>query len=238
MARLATVDTKELEQLEKDLRVFRSRAIPFAVKDALNAQAFAARKVWRKEMDQKFILRNKFTQGSIRVRKAKGTNVQKMQSVVGSVSTYLDEQEEGASRQVNGIPMGPSAGQSKETIPRTRTVRARNKPAAVQTALTRRPRHGKRTIRNLIAIREARKSGSKLAFLHLKAKKEVQGIFRIGGGKRNPKLKLLWDLGKSTVRIPRTPTLEPTADLIRSRSAPFYVRATLRQLRRWSILGH
>ena len=59
--------------------------------------------------------------------------------------------------------------------------------------------------RNAVAISLAQRAGRKFVFLELERRK---GIFRLSGGKRRPRLDLVWDLSRPAVRIPQSGTLE------------------------------
>ena len=209
------IDTKAVEALARKLDTVRSKAIPFAVRQALNDQVFAARKRWQKEMGDSFILRNRWTVGSIRVEKARGRNVATMQSVVSSLAGYMSKQEFGGAQVEGGIPTAPAAGQPMGQVPRTRTVRGPNK----LTSKLRR-KSGR-----------ARKSRGKKRLVYLETAK-AKGIFRVWGrGKKGGRV-LLWDFGHPRVIDPKTPTLGPTVDAIRARAPKYYARAFIRELRR------
>ena len=62
--------------------------------------------------------------------------------------------------------------------------------------------------RNLIAIKTAVKDGQKYIFLDLERSK---GIFKIIGGKRNPKLKMVQDMSRRVITIKPKPWLKPSA---------------------------
>jgi hypothetical protein len=80
------VDTRDLERLHPNLQSARTRALPYAVRDALNQQAFTGRKLWQDRMKRSLTLRNKWTLGSVRFEKPRGTNVGTIQSVPRSVA--------------------------------------------------------------------------------------------------------------------------------------------------------
>ena len=232
------IDTRDLKRLGRDLHTFAHKAAPYACRDALNQQAFTGRKLWKAKMEREFVLRNKWTAGSIRVEKAKGLNVHAMQSVLGSVSSYLDEAESGQTKHGRGkhgvaLPTSASAGQSEGSQPRLKPVRRPYTLKAIQ--LTDRSSHPKKSIRRLITIRRARKAGLKFAFLETP---KSAGIYRIMGGKRRPKIRMLWNISRGTVVSPPHPTLGPTADLVRRKSERFYRLAILKQLRFHRVFGY
>jgi len=233
------VDTKDLDELGKDLLAFRRKAAPFAIREMLNSQAFAARKLWRTKMMATFVLRNKWTLGSIRVQKVRGgLIVSSMESEVGSGLDYLEEQEDGTTKRAQGkhgvsIPTAYSAGQAVGSYPRRRMVRGPHKMSAIR--IQDRATHRKRSIRNIIAVRRAQKSGQKFAFLEFN---ESKGIFKVLGGRKRPRLRKVWDISRGSVTVPPHPTLGPTAERVRRNSGRFFRIAVVHQLRRAGIFGY
>lgn len=228
---LIRFDAPDVIELRNALYNFARKGVPHASRSALNAVAFEARKEWQRQIDDAMVLRNKWTTRSIRVVKARGTNVSRMESVVGSVATYMATQEDGGTIQRSGkhgvsIPTSVASGEGRGAQPRKRLVRRPNRLPNITLA----PREGRsRAQRNAIAIRRAIASGRKYVFLDLEAR---QGIFRIAGGRRRPRLDLIWDLSRPTVRIPPTRTLARTLRTIEPRLAPVLRRALQEQLDR------
>jgi hypothetical protein len=213
-APMLRIDTRDIAKLERILRAVRTKAIPYANRNALNDMAFAARKQWRTEMERSFILRNRWTVGSIRVVKARGTDVSTMHSVIGSVSSYLGRQEFGGISHEQAIPTAPAAGQAKGLVPRTRAVRAQNRLAQ---------RIGKGRGRT------RRQGKYRLVYLETD---QAKGVFRVWGrGKKGGRV-LLWDLGHPTVMNPRIETLGPTVETVGRRGPRYYMRSLLREVRR------
>ena len=92
-------DLKDLGRLQKDLQIFSKKSIPFATRNALNETAILGRKLWKGEMGRRFILRNKFVVGSLRVVKvSRGQNVAQMFSMIGSISPFMGLQESGGTK--------------------------------------------------------------------------------------------------------------------------------------------
>lgn len=228
MAGMFRVNTREIRLFERALGVLRKRGVPFAVRDAINQQAFTAQKLWRRKMSAEFILRNRWTQGSVRVKKAHTLKISRMESRVGSLADYMKESELGGVTRggKTSIPSSSAAGQAKGSKPRMRLVRGANKIAAIT---LKRPRHRNRKVRNLISIRRARKTSKRHVFLELSSSR---GIFKVGGGKKNPTIRMHWDLSGKGVRTPATPTLGPTVLRVKRRSERFYELAFKKQVRR------
>jgi len=230
------IDTKEIANLEGDLKRFNARAFPFATKQTLNRSAFEARKAIQGEISDKMIERNKYTGRSIQVEQTRTLNVNRQAAIVGSTADYMADQEFGGVKYKGGkegtpIPTAYSAGQSINSKPRTRLPRRANTLQNIQ--LQRRRGKGvSRRQRNLIAIKQAAASGFKFVFLDLSRKK---GIFRVIGGKRRPKLRMVYDLTEQSVTIPKTPTFAPAVKRTESAMPGIYRDALIFQLKRHKL---
>lgn len=230
------LDTSELANLESDLKRFAGRAYPFATKQTLNKSAFEARKAIQGEISDKMIERNKFTGRSIQVEQTRTLNVNRQAAVVGSTADYMADQEFGGVKYKGGkegtpIPTAYGAGQAMNSKPRTRLPRRANTLQNIQLQ----KRRGKgitRRQRNLIAIKQAAATGFKFVFLDLGRKK---GIFRVIGGKRRPKLRMVYDLTEQSVVIPKTPTFAPAVKRTEAKMPGIYRDALLFQLKRHKL---
>jgi hypothetical protein len=203
-----TIDKKGFKQAAKMFDKA-ANALDYARRDYVNEVAFEARRGWLKRIEDAFVIRNTFTARSIRVEKARVAKGQVIESKVGSTAPYMDEQEEGGTKTAHGkhgapIPTTSAAGQAMKARPRKRQVTARNRMGAINLASS---ISGRRQKRNAAAIAVAVRSGRNVAFLDLGKRK---GIFRVIGGKRGIRVRMLWDLSKKSLTIPRLPTLEPT----------------------------
>jgi hypothetical protein len=235
---MITIDLKDFEKAAKDLKTFADKAVPFAVRNALNSGAFEGRKLWQAEMGDEFILRNRFTANSIRIDKATGFRVNTMSATLGSVAPYMRTQEFGGRKAGGGrhgmpIPTSVAAGQGMGTNPRTKLVRGPNKLGAIR--LTKGRKGGNRKQRNAVAMRMAIASGSKFVFLELEKSK---GIFKITGGRRKPQLRMVWDISRHAVTIPPHPTLGPAIAKLQPKLMNMHYDAIIQQLRRHGILGY
>src|SRR6476661_8835723 len=88
------VEFKGLDKLMRDLKKAKATAVPYAIKTALNSQAYEARRLWHREIHDAFTLRNQFTERSVMVVRAAGKGAQ-MQASVGSPQGYMAFQEQG-----------------------------------------------------------------------------------------------------------------------------------------------
>lgn len=239
-------DLKDLDRLVKDLKTFRKRALPHAVRNTLTATAFQGRKLWVNEIESSFVTRNKFTTRSLRVEKAKlNSNIATMSSTLGSVAPYMGLQETGGTEQGKGaskpIPTASAAGQAKGTRPRTKVVRKRNRLGAIQ--ITKRRVTGGRKQRTAIAISMAATGGSGSRFAVIETNRG-KGIFRVTGRKRGRaprfkgvRIRMVWDLSKRSVPVPRHPTLQRTLTDLERLTPSIARKAIIDQLRFHRVLG-
>jgi hypothetical protein len=255
-----SLDASDLRKLASDLQKVAKKALPYAAKDALNRAAFEGRKQWGEQMDKAFVLRNKWTKGSIRVEKASGIRVDGMASKLGSALPYLEKQEEGGAKTPKGaarsvpIPTSSAAGQGMKA-PRTKQVSKRNWQSAIDLAGR---GTGSRQRRNAVAVLMALKSGSGVAFLDLgkgdapkkqrkrkgvmpptrKARSQKKGLFRVTGSPGHIKVRMIWDMTRKTIAIKPRPTLEPTVEWVVSKAPEWQRDALIEQLRRHKVVGY
>ena len=206
---MITVDDKYLKKYERDLKTFAKRAYPFATRHTVNSAAFKARELAQSNVRSTMITRNKWTEKSIQVDKTRTLAVTRQAAIVGSKADYMETQEFGGAEQSSSgkgvaIATGYSAGQ-EGARPRTRLPRRPNKMAAIQLQ-KRRKRGMSKKQQNFIAVREAAASGQKFLYLDLGRRR---GIFKVIGGKRKPRIKMVHDLTRSSVTIPMNPWLAP-----------------------------
>jgi len=238
VARQNVVRIVGLEQAERDLKLFATRAIPFAARKALNESAFQGRLLWQRKMRGEFTLRNRWTERSALVDRANGLLVSAMESELGSALEYLEKQEEGFTESSSGkhglpIPTGYAAGQDGAN-PRTRLVARRRWQSAIQLA----PRPGgvSRQARNYGAIAAAAKSGTRFVFLELGGRR--MGIFERKGSLRGGTLRMVWDMSRGSVRVDANQTLDPAIDELRPKLPSIHERAVIEQLKRNKVFGY
>lgn len=229
---MITFNDKELKRFEGDLKTFASRAYPFATKQTVNRAAFVARSLTQRNIRRDMVTRNRFTEGSIRVEPTRTLVVRQQEAVVGSIAPYMEDQEFGGTKVSTGkegvaIQTSYSAGQRGQR-PRTRMPRRVNALKNIQLQ-RRRARGGSRKSRNAGLIKHAAVSGSKYVFLDLG---RTKGIFRVVGGKRKPRIRMVADLSRRSVVIPPTPTLGPAVRETQKAMPLIYKRALVSQLKR------
>ena len=130
---MITIDNDGVMKLADKLEKMSGRAIPYATRSALNKAAFFARGEAQEVIGRNMIERNKWTRRSVMVQTAKGLNINKQESEVGSVQDYMETQEYGGTVTGRGktkpIPTGYAAGQDgqrKRTKVPTRVNKMRN----------------------------------------------------------------------------------------------------------------
>lgn len=232
---MITVDDKQIKKFERDLKTFASRAYPYATRHTVNSSAFKAREIAQDNVRENMVTRNKWTERSIQVGKTGTLNVQRQAALVGSTAEYMETQEFGGTETSSSgkgvaIPTSYSAGQEGQR-PRTRLPRRPNKMAAIQLRKQRK-RGTSRAQQNFIAVQEAAASGTKFLYLDLGRRR---GIFRVTGGKRKPRIKMVHDLTRSSVAIPKNPWLAPAVAEAEKFIPGFYRDALKFQLQRQRI---
>lgn len=226
---MITMDTRQIEQLEKDLMHVRDRAVPFATKATINRAAFETQKAARSNILKDMTNRNPFTVRSVQVDQARTLDIRKQEAIVGSIADYMETQEFGGSKTDPAIATGYSAGQ-QGARPRTRLPRKPNKMANIQLRGRRASSKG-RTVgqRNFVAVRQAANKGHR--YVYLKGR-TFEGLFRVLGGKRKPRIKMVHDLSRKSVAIPRNPWLLPATNTVTPQLDSFYASALRFQLKR------
>lgn len=233
---MITLKFKGLKEALRDLKRLREQAVPYAIRDALTSAAFETRREWSANIQRTFTTRNTFTaRKALEVRKATGTNVGSMRAVVGSTADYMATQEQGGTvRGLSGhrpIP-GPAAAGQAPGGKRTKLVRSNNRLRVIAAA---KPTAGKsKAQRNAIALRLAQAQRKRYAVLE--RENGGKGLFSIVGRKKIT-TRLIWDLSRSSARVPPHPTLEPAMRAVGQRFERIAIDAVTKQFRRHHLLG-
>lgn len=230
------IDSKDVKRLESHLKAFHHRALPFATRETLNTMAFQAQKDGRRTVKIDMVNRNKFTQQSIQVRMARGMNVRQQSSAFGSTQAYMLTQEFGGIKQKKGkvgtpIATSESAGQLGQR-PRTRLSTRSNKLQNIHLSRVKGAGKGKtQRQRNAIKIRIAAEQG--IEHVMLKYGNGRAGIFRVKGNDSGVEsVRMMHDLSRDSVRIPRSSWMKPAADYVGTRVGAYYKEALRFQLKR------
>lgn len=230
---MITVDSKEIHALERRLRTVAERAIPFATKFAINGAAFKARSEMQENIREKMITRNRFTERSVLVEPTKTLDIRRQAATVGSTADYMEDQEFGGikrKRGKHGVPIATTtaSGEGEGVRPRRKLPRRPNQMRHIR--LRRRSKGGMtRGQAAFVAVRQTLADGNRTVFLDLRRGK---GIYKITGSKRNARLRMLHDLSRTSVRIPKTPTLAPAVATAQRALPGMYFKALRFQLDR------
>jgi hypothetical protein len=233
-----TINDFETQEFEKDLKAFSERALPFATRSTINTAAFTTRRLGIENARNSMTLRNKFTERSIRVKKSQSLNIQAQTARVGSVQDYMRDQEFGKTNVKKGkqgvrIPTSYASGEGLHANPRKRVVRPSNRINRI--TLRNKQKRGKtRAQQNLIAVKEAAGSKQKFVFMDLGRRK---GIFKVLGGKKNPRVRMVHDLTEQSVTIPPNPWLKPATNETVRMMPTMYRDALKFQLRRLGLFS-
>lgn len=225
--------------MQRQLERIAKRSVPFAARELVNSLAFEGRKIWQQEMASDLVLRNQFTQRRALVERARTLDMRRMEATLGHTEPYMRMLEFGESERAahewRPIPTESAAGQARGSLAggRKRAVRPRSvitKLGAIKSGGSAgRPRKA----RNARAVREAIKSGRKLALLDFGRRK---GIYRVSGSlKRKAKLTKLYDLSRRVTPMPKVPTLERTLAKVRLIAPSIAHRVLTRQLQRAGV---
>lgn len=231
------IDLSSALEFELQLTRFREKALPFATRNTLNTVGFAVRRIAIERIQDEFITRNKFTTRSIRVEQTRSLIISDQRTIVGSTADYMEVQEFGGTKSKKGkkgtpIPTSYSARLPQNTIPRTKLPTRGNK---LQNIRLTKGRSGKRQStkqRNHVTILLAAREGRKFIFLDLG---QTQGIFKVIGGKKKPKIKMIYDLSNQSVRIPRHPWLAPSIDDVLPLIPDIYIKSLEFQINRFKL---
>jgi hypothetical protein len=227
-----TVDTRELTKFAKALKDLPAKALPHAARNTLNGAAFAARAEFNQRLGKNLTLRNTFTTRGTIVEKARGTNVNTMQAVLGNTRSYVGEREGNATNVKRGkhgvaVPTPAAAGQGG-TGKRTKTIRRKNFLSALSIA---RRVSGSPKRRNAAALRMAAK-GTGVAYLDLGRRK---GLFRVtGSAKRGMRITMLYDLSKPTTEVKARPSMQQAIEAVSAQLPAIALKAFEDQLR-WHL---
>jgi hypothetical protein len=225
---------KQLKAFQRELKSFGKKEFPIINGMALNKTAFEARKQYVSLAERRFIMRNKWTVKSIRFQKVVGFKNQF--SEVGSTMDYMEDQEFGNTKTKTGkhgvaIPTSTASNEARGAKPRRKKVIASRRRGRVQ--LHRVRVKAKNRVQHVVAtVRAAADAGGR-RFIYLpRLGKMGAGIYLITGGKRKPKLNLIYDLSRKSVSTPKRPTLKPAVDWIRPRMPGFYREAMEARLKK------
>jgi len=225
---MMSVETDNINKLELQLGKFTKTAVPFATKNTLNVTAFKTAAVAKDIIQEKMVIRNRFTLSSVRVDMARSNNINRMQSTVGSIADYMEDQEFGGQKVKKGsegIPIATSYASGEGsgdkgtgTSPRKKLATPRNRMNRIK-LLSKRIKAKNDNQELIIKVFNAVKTGKREIYHKFQKSK---GIFRVVGGSKKSskwwpkgaKLKMIQDLSNDSVTIPKTAWLKPAVDKV------------------------
>jgi len=234
---MITMDDEEIKQYASDLKTFAAKAYPFATKQTINKAAFGAQRGIKAAIGIKFTERNKFTQRSIRVEKARGLNVRTQEAVVGSTADYMETQEFGGQKARKGgvgvpLPTTISTGEGQGVKPRRKVPKGRMKLSKIKFSKTGKSKFKSKKQELFVKVLLASRSGNKFLFLDTGKKK---AIYRVKGKGRGAKLSMTHDLSHTSVTIPRTKIIQPATIGVTKFIPQWYKKAMVEQLKRHNL---
>lgn len=223
---MMTIDTRQVQQLSNRLNGLQ---VKFAERNTVNDLAFETQKLSRENIRNDFTTRNKWTERSVQVDRATSLG---MSSEVGSVESYMADQEFGAEHTDGTAIARPAAsGESNRARTRRKVVRKANRMTSIR--LKRKVQwQGSRAATNAAALKKAKADGERFVFLDRGPRN--RGIYRVMGTKNKPKARMVQDLSRKTHVVPRNPWLRPATERAVTRGQEFFARRLAQQLRRVS----
>jgi hypothetical protein len=237
---MIAIDTSQIRRLAKTLERDTRVGLKYAVAGALNDVAFGALRQWRAEMADRLTLRNKWTQGSVRVERARPSgSIERMQSAVGSLADYVEKTEAGGVRAGSGkvgkaLPTTVASGEGRGGTKRLRVVRKGLRTSAIKFSSERKgstPRQ-----RNAAALAIARRKRQRYVFLE--GGTTGTGIYRVAFGRKDMRPTMVYNLGRKALRVRPHPTLEPALDVMDRKFPQLALAAFIGQLRRAKAFGY
>ncbi|AUR81629.1 neck protein [Vibrio phage 1.009.O._10N.261.51.C9] len=222
------INGKELKRLEQQLDQVAEFGLQHAQRNTLNDYAFGTQRQAKQNIRDQFTNRNRWTERSVQVDKASRFVPS---SEVGSTEDYMREQEFGARTESPiHVPTPAASGESVRANKRLRPVRKNNRMNNINLkGRSRRAGGLTRKQQNIAAVRQAADEGRKFVYLDRGKRK---GIFRLYGGKRRPRTRLIQDLSRRVRVVPKNQWLAPASDKVMARAGETYYRHLAQQLRR------
>jgi hypothetical protein len=252
------VDLSDVRKFEKDLGRFVPSAFAFATRSTVNGMAFKAQSVGRKQIGRKMIERSKFTRQTVQVDQTRTLDVDRQAAVVGAVKRmgknvnagFLEKQEFGGVKTKThryGTPIATSfsSGEGEGSQPRRRLPISKHTIRKIILHKARARKKGQPKTKKqkmLFKVQDAVESGNRVIFAQNGRKK---GIFRVVGGRKGTKrgwpkgarLKMLHNLSRDSVRIPRNPWLSPAVEVAKRHGPEIYLKALKFQVERHGLFS-
>ena len=218
-------DVSSVRQYERKLEAFADRGAQFAQMQTTNEIAGRTHTRAVDAVGSQFINRTPYTRGSIRMHRA---DTRTLEAEVGSYAPYLRDQELGATGGPTNVPTPVASGENPRAKVRRKAVRRPNRMNAINIK-GKRPNTGNRKQDNIVAVKEAAESKSRYVFQDRGRKK---GIYRVTGGVRKTRIRLVQDLTRDRRVVKPKPWLQPLLSSSHDQAAAIHKRNVLRQLAR------
>lgn len=205
-----SVDTNEMRMLGHHLRRLNESVFPTVTQNTINSMAFEAQREGKRQTRLNFTLRNQFTVQGVQVEQSRTNIIARQASEMGTAREYMRVQEEGGVKSgKNGAAVNLltnyGSGEPEGTTPRKKLAVREHRHSNLR--INRESNRGRtEKQRNAIKIKQAAANG--MGFVYLKTAKR-KGIYRVWGNESNPVVKMVWDLSKRSVRIPKHGWFEP-----------------------------
>jgi hypothetical protein len=239
-----TVDLHELEDLQNKFKLFARRAYPYATRFALNEAAWESRAVARDTIRKDFVVRRQRPLQGIRAENAKGNQVDRQVSKVGSVDDYMARQESGGILRKKGkvakqIYTARSAGLPKNARPVTKVALPTNRMGkSGKLRLLKKSKDNKawsKKQRAVVRVKQALKAGKRHAMLEVG---DHKGIFRIVGKGKVKKIEMVQNMEHQSVTTPPKPWLWPSVDRVAKQLPRIYRKHLIKQAQRHRLFGY
>ena len=202
--------------MRKSFKFKRPSQVVAAIRTTLNDQGFLTMNVAKKfTLPQKFNIRSRFVQNSVRVKKATGRNVALMQAITGSTFPGMRDQELGATRGDEEISTTASrvGGTFKKKV---RTANRFNRLSDIERADRFKGNSPEHHI--TVMLRTLAAQNFKGAMFIRRSKKFKTGIYKFKGRGRRARtggvfkpLIMIKDLSQSSICVPKRSWLLPSS---------------------------
>lgn len=230
MAEFVQMNNRQILDWVSKLKAFTRHGYPNAVKRTVNAAATKTRDLGKQTVASKMTLRNRWVAGSIRAQWTKSNQVNSMRAIAGSVGPELQKQEFGATVRGSGktkaIVTAAGAREPQSARPRKGLLRPRLGKLNLRKPSRKGLRHMSKRQRALVTIKTlGSQSRNDIFYLNLGRR---QGFFRMEG----PKLRMVVDLSRRSVKVKRNPWLGPATKTVTKHLPGIYRRELRDQMRR------
>lgn len=243
------LDTTEIIKLEKQLKTFGRLALPFAARNAVNDTGVILKKNSFEHVRKEMTLRNRWTQNSLKLFKAKSLTIDKQVARFGSLQDYMFDQEYGGTRTTRRsssipIPTGDATGESGNRGRLQKLAKGKNKLLNIQLLKTRGKRLKTRRQRNAATVAQAIRTKQKYVYMETEKSKGIFKIVSGGGGRKGSKqrkrenrsrVRLLWNMKHRRISVPPRPWLRPAIEEVLKIMPAVYVGAMQNQLDRYHL---